>query len=157
MNDEIEFPQLPEGVGPHEGRELELMLAGKKPLAMFSEAIVLPLSDFYPEKDFMEHVSLGTLIRRDEIYRPRDGAIACQYVYYALPHEVDRIDKIHNLMCEVWENGRKVTEDDERMIGRLLGYTDSEITAFLQWTRNSVSHKKGRPKSTSSVSPPGLI
>lgn len=29
--------EIPEGIGPHEGKELELMLAGKKPLAMFSD------------------------------------------------------------------------------------------------------------------------
>ena len=42
-------------IGPHEGRELELMLAGKKPLALFSaptfEAETLPIKDFAPYVD----------------------------------------------------------------------------------------------------------
>jgi len=46
-------------IGPHDDRELELMLAGRKPLAMFTE--VLPLeSGLIPEADFAPHVASGS-------------------------------------------------------------------------------------------------
>lgn len=137
MTDETEIPAYPEGIGPHEGRELELMLAGKKPLAMFYEAVVLPVSDFYPEEDFMVHVESGALIRRDEIYQPRSGDIAGHYVYYALPSEVWRIDAIHELQLNFFSGRKNWTEDDEWTIGRLLGYSDQEISTFIEWTRNN--------------------
>ena len=47
----------PPGVGPHEGKELDLMLAGTKPLALFSDAVEGASS--FPEADFVPHVAAG--------------------------------------------------------------------------------------------------
>jgi len=129
MNDENEFPDLPEGVGPHEERELELMLAGKKPLAMFYEGVAIPVSEVYPEEDFMPYVESGLLIRRDEIYQPHDGSMAGHYVYYALSNEVWRFDEIHRLQHACLVEGQPWTEDHDRKLGQLLGYTENEISA----------------------------
>lgn len=133
MNDEPERPYFPEGVGPHDDRELELMLAGKKPLAMFYEAVTLPISDFYPEEDFLPHVAAGRLIRRDEIYQNLNHPIAALYVYYALPGEEWRIDEMHALQLKSHAGG-PWTKDDERRTGFLLGYSEDEIQAWLTWT-----------------------
>ncbi|SCA55967.1 Hemocin immunity protein (fragment) [Candidatus Terasakiella magnetica] len=46
---------LPEGVGPHEEKELDLMLSGDKPLAMFSDTI--PSSMELPEVKFQPYRS----------------------------------------------------------------------------------------------------
>lgn len=135
MSDENELPELPEGIGPHEGRELELMLAGKKPLAMFSEAVAVPVSDLYPEEDFMPYVESGALIRRDEIYHPRNLPMAVHAVYYALPGEEWRIEEIHALQSIFAHGERKRSEDDERAIGRLLGYSENDILKFIEWAR----------------------
>jgi hypothetical protein len=81
---------LPDGVGPHEGRELELLLSGSKPMAMFYEADTFPVSALYPEEQFMAHVQSDVLVRRDEFYRGEDG-VSVHYVYYALPIEAWRI------------------------------------------------------------------
>jgi hypothetical protein len=123
----------PEGIGPHEGRELELMLAGKKPLAMFYEGLTLPISDFYPEEDFLQHVKSGALIRREEIYKSPRHEIPCLYVYYALPGEEWRIEEIHRLNYDGLVGGRPWTEEHEQKIGYLLGYSESEISAWLDW------------------------
>ncbi len=40
----------PAWMGPYEGRELTLMLAGEKPLAMFGNAV--QHRDLFPEADF---------------------------------------------------------------------------------------------------------
>jgi hypothetical protein len=135
MTDEIENPELPEGVGPHEGRELELMLAGKKPLAMFSEAIAVPVSDLYPEEEFMSHVASGTFIRRDKIYQPHNLPMAIHVIYYALPNEAWRIDELDALQSAFATGGRDCTEDDERSIGHLLGYSEREISTFIEWCK----------------------
>jgi len=47
MDDEID---LPPGIGPHNDRELELMLAGTKPMAMFSDAV--HVSAYFPRRRF---------------------------------------------------------------------------------------------------------
>lgn len=140
MNDEPERPSLPEGVGPHEERELELMLGGKKPLAMFYEAVVLPVSDFYPEEEFMPHVEAKRLIRRDEIYQPHNHPIAAQYVYYALPGEEWRIDEMHALQLRSHADG-PWTEEDEQRTGFLLGYSPDEIQAWLNWVRGKIKYR----------------
>ena len=136
MNDEPERPVFPEGIGPHEGRELELMLAGKKPLAMFYEAVVLPVSDFYPKEDFMPHVEAGTFIRRDEIYPSRHSDIPAHNVYYALAREAWRLEEIHQLQAGLFIDGKPWTAEDDRKIGQLLGYSESEIEAWLNWIRD---------------------
>lgn len=59
-------PQAPPGVGPHELRELELMLAGTKPAAMFGEAV--QFRDIIPEDDFAPYVASGRTLKR-EYYR----------------------------------------------------------------------------------------
>jgi hypothetical protein len=64
--------------------ELELMLAGTKPAAMFGEEW--------------------------------------------------RIDALHELNLVVRNKLRSWTAADERETGRLLGYTDAEVEAFLKWT-----------------------
>jgi hypothetical protein len=137
MSDEPEIPTYPEGVGPHEGRELELMLAGKKPLAMFSESVVVPVSDFYPEEEFMVHVKAGTLIRHDETFQLQDLPTAIHAVYYALPSEEWRIKKMHELHLIIAHKVRPWTDDDERTVGRLLGYSDNEVSIFIAWKKQT--------------------
>ncbi|BDW88224.1 hypothetical protein [Thalassospira tepidiphila] len=51
MDDEID---LPPGIGPHNDRELELMLAGTKPQAIFpSDAVQRPP----PKAEFTRHLA----------------------------------------------------------------------------------------------------
>jgi len=54
---------MPKEIGPHEGRELGLMLAGEKPLAMFSD--IVPSSYEWPDALFEPYVSSGVLLKRD--------------------------------------------------------------------------------------------
>jgi len=54
---------IPNGVGPHEFRELELMLAGIKPLAMFFD--VIPPTIELPEAEFEPSLKSGQIILRD--------------------------------------------------------------------------------------------
>jgi hypothetical protein len=134
MNRELETLDLPEGVGPHEGRELELMLAGVKPMAMFSGGPGECIADFYREDEFMVHVRKGAISRRDETYFIKSLSASSRYIYYALANETWRVDKMHELQrefaaTEIW------TEDRDREVGRLLGYTESEITTFLSWKK----------------------
>ncbi len=128
-----ERPDIPEGIGPHELRELELMLAGEKPLAMFSD--VVPSSFEWPEADFEPHVQAGTFIKREEILRHPDMLFPMRLVYYALPQEAWRIEKLHAINAEIHAGRRKSTNQDEFETGRLLGYSDEQVRVFLHWIR----------------------
>jgi hypothetical protein len=58
----------PSVASTHTGRELELMLAGDKPLAMFcAEISELPEELFIPEAAFAVHVKSGRFVRRELI------------------------------------------------------------------------------------------
>jgi hypothetical protein len=121
--------------GPHEQRELELMLAGEKPLAMFTE--VWPVeSGFIPEDDFRPHVHAGRMIMREAFEpapaignRPENLKIRC--VLYALPNEAWRIDAML-LLRSIYARQGGWDEGLERMIGSLLGYSQADIDTFIE-------------------------
>ena len=121
----------PEGVGPHEGRELELMLAGKKPLASFGDFVG---SDYeVPEADFAPYVADGTFVRREVVY-PSQGPLAPgRYVYFARAGEEWRIEAIHRIHERLFVHGESTSPDIEREIGRLLGYAEADIEQYIAW------------------------
>lgn len=121
------------GIGPHELRELDLMLAGTKPAAMFGEAV--QFREIIPEADFAPHVAAGRIVKRDYYWDDKESGHTFVEIYYALPGEEWRIDALHELNLVAYNKLRPWTPDDDREIGRLLGYTDAEIDAFLEWTK----------------------
>ena len=103
----------------HTNRELGLMLAGRKPLAMFVDG-----EGRFPEmvlrylRLFDRHVASERLIRRDRFARDSmNPAYASHRILFALPSEAWRIDA----MIELKES-KHWTRDHERREGELLGY-----------------------------------
>src|SRR5438128_1255759 len=109
-----------DGTAPHEGRELELMLAGRKPLAMFVE-IVPYESGIIPDEEFAPHVAAGRIVMR-EVFKTdlrlpasvRDGRV--RHVLYALPNEAWRIDAML-LLFDVYDQQGGWDAGLERMTG----------------------------------------
>ena len=126
-------PVLPVGVGPHAERELLLMLAGSKPAAMFSEAV--QHRSIMPEADFAPYVADGRLVKREYLTGDPQTGIEFIHIYYALPGEEWRIDALHKLEVGIQQRTIVATPEIETEIGRLLGYTEDEIAAYLIWTR----------------------
>jgi len=138
---EDEDAPLPPGIGPHEGRELELMLAGTKPLAMFNDD--LPEGMEPPEDAFDPHVRAGTLVKR-EITVPHPNAglgedeqiggadLSLRYVFFALPDEVWRIDRLIEIQRGFFEENMQTMPALETEIGRLLGYDEADIETFVR-------------------------
>ena len=122
---------LPEGVAPHEGRELELMLAGEKPLSMFGDAVGFAAE--VPEADFAPYVADGILIRRETVYTPPGRGLPGRFVYFARAGEEWRIDALHRINVRLFVNGESTDPEIEREVGRLLGYADSDIERYLEW------------------------
>ena len=122
-------------IGPHEDRELELMLGGRKPLAMFTE-ISPDETGLIPEAEFAPYVESGRLVVR-EVFEPLEGVSEdsgrqfVRRVLYALPGESWRIDAML-LVCRVAANLRRWDEGLERVIGELLGYDKRQIDTFVE-------------------------
>ena len=101
----------------HTNRELGLMLAGQKPLAMFVEA-----ESRFPDvllsyfRLFDRHVASGQLVRRDHFSRPNSQYVLHR-VLFALPAEVWRIDAMIEL-----KEFQKWSREQEQREGELLGY-----------------------------------
>lgn len=123
--------ELPPSIGPHEGRELELMLAGKKPLAMFNDD--RPEHMVSPEIVFDTYVAKGLFVK-DEIFVPssanKDGRL--RYYYYALPGEEWRIRRMIELHRGFFVNRVPTTRELETEIGLLLGYDEADIAVYIE-------------------------
>ena len=122
--------EFPSGIGPHEGRELELMLLGEKPLAMFNDD--LPEDMEPPEISFDPYVAEGRFVK-SEVFVPasafKDGRL--RYYFYALPGEEWRIGRLIEIQRGFFEDAVKTTPELETETGRLLGYDDADIQKFI--------------------------
>jgi hypothetical protein len=111
---------LPEGVGPHEGREFELMQAGVKDLALFVELKPDGLESFVEQSEFaaVEFVS-----------PPKMGISVPVWIVWRLGFENEATQ-----LREEYETATvgDWSTDRERRIGRLLGYSRSDIEVYIQ-------------------------
>jgi len=124
--------ETPKGIGPHEGRELELMLAQKKPLAMFSE--IVPSSYEWPDQKFEPYVVSGKLVKKEFLVETPDGRHQVRYLFFALPNEAWRIDEAYALSRMHFKSWSKEAEEACVRLGRLLGYTEEDIRIFALWS-----------------------
>ncbi len=126
----------------HTDRELALMLAGKKPLAAFSETYpgVEAERGLIPEDAFHPHVESGRIVKREHISPPNEKSpklkgqrLGTRRVLYALPGEEWRIDAYLLL----WKTAEKAGwgEGFERLEGSLLGYEEWQNDAFIEWKK----------------------
>jgi hypothetical protein len=116
----------------HTGRELELMLAGQKPLAMFYAFVSeLPWEELIPDEAFAPHVQAGRVLRQhlDMKYTDSSGRSSdLRYVFYALPSQEWRI-QVMTVLKQALYSGAGWNETCERVEGMLLGYTSEECDA----------------------------
>ncbi|MEQ8392174.1 MAG: hypothetical protein RIB30_14380 [Thalassospira sp.] len=134
MDDDFE---LPPGIGPHNDRELELMLAGTKPMALFSDAV--HVSDYFPDADFAPHVETGKIIRVEEIIP--DEPYGIRYLFFALPGEEWRIEEALILCRNLRARTVKDHDADSARMGELLGYSREDIETFLAHAKIGGNHE----------------
>lgn len=131
----LSFDDLPYQI--HTNRELALMLARKKPLAVFVGVYFTTLEfEQIPEEGvFHPYVASGRFVKREYIeIVGREGASKTRRILYARPSESWRIDSYILLM----QTARKVgwNEGFERIEGALLGYEEWQLDAHIS-SRNS--------------------
>jgi hypothetical protein len=120
-------------IGPHEGQELELLLNGNKPLAVFMD--VVPESGdiderIIPEKTFAPYVQSGRLIRIARQMKDEDGSVL-QYVCFTPPDQIWRAKSYLWLHQLIHTRQIEYTDQMDILFGRLLGYTKADIQDFI--------------------------
>jgi hypothetical protein len=112
---------FPPGIGPHEGRELELLLSGDKPVARFR----LDGLDQDYEDEFEAAVARGDILRFDFPSAEPAG----HRRYYCRRGQEWRVKVMELFLSETQD----FTEEDlHRMDGALLGYDQADIDLFIQ-------------------------
>jgi hypothetical protein len=124
----------PAFVGPHEGREFDLMTTGEKHLSMF-EVEGAEEYDDYPDARFEAAVAEGKFIKdvRLELYAlPNHVQMSVRVILYARQDEAWRIPAMH-MVRDVYRSAEWGWHPDlERMIGALLGYRKEDVEAFIE-------------------------
>ncbi|WP_421398543.1 hemin receptor [Agrobacterium fabrum] len=115
--------------GSHSGRELELMMLGKKPMAMFIADDSVP-PDKIGDAEFRPYVENGQIIKN--VYR--NDELKFESRCYCLPSEEWR-GKLKNFLFQSSCEGKlppTFTSDDKaRIDGILLGYTKESIERHI--------------------------
>jgi hypothetical protein len=134
----------------HTGRELELMLLGVKPLAVFYDSYPEePCEEIIPENAFQPYVEAGSFEKREYIRfldKPPPATHSHvkgnRYVIYSIPEERWRIDAY----IEMKEQSRVLgwSEEFERREGFLYGYEDWQTDAWITYLLGS-AHAKNFP------------
>jgi hypothetical protein len=129
----VKSDQQPSFVGPHEGRELDLMLVGKKHLAMFSFEIDIE-REIFPEQKFDLHVAVGRFVKdiRTVEFVSGDAQIRMHNILYATANEVWRISAMRMIQDIYYSMGPGWRPDLERVIGSLLGYERNDVELFIE-------------------------
>lgn len=120
----------------HTNRELVLMLEGKKPLSVFSGAHPPDTAvEEIPERLFDPYVATGRFKKKEYFEKlKQDSAISIRRVLYALSSESWRIEAYILLLKTAQKSGW--SEGFERMEGSLLGYTDIQNDAYLEFLKD---------------------
>jgi hypothetical protein len=124
----------PSFLGPHEDRELELMLAGKKHLSSFFLEVGIE-REIFPEGQFDLHVAEGLFLKdvRIDHYVSADGEeISARSVLYATASEAWRIPAMRMIQDIYRSMGPGWRPDLERVIGSLLGYDRNDVELFVE-------------------------
>ena len=135
MKDSAGNDPPPSFVGPHDGRELELMLEGKKHLSMFSVEDGVEYED-YPDKRFDAFTSEGRFVKEVRIGKlvlANGVEISTRRILYATASEAWRIPAML-MIQDIYATlipGRR--PDLERAIGWLLGYDQGDVKLFVEW------------------------
>lgn len=120
---------VPRGVGPHNGRELELMLQGDKPMALFGAEPGMDAEDV-GDTGFAPFVEEGRILKFTHI----DPKTSVEDRRYCLPTEEWRckLSLLISRMCRSGEAFDIFTSNDlARLEGTLLGHSKEDIEAFI--------------------------
>lgn len=109
--------ELPDGVGPHEGIEFELMREGKKNVALFFELKPDGLESILADGFIM--LQFAQFTHKDKTYFTR--------IVFRSGFETEAI----RLKEIVTDSSQGIDPDREHEIGRILSYKPEQVDAFI--------------------------
>lgn len=122
-------------IGPHQGKELELMLAGRKHLALFYDVFTDGHENneiIIPEESFKPYVDSGAILRHSrDITAAKDGTVIT-YVCFTLPGHAWRAEAFFWIVQQTIGGGAFSDHAFETIIGRLLGYSEEDIQDYIK-------------------------
>ncbi len=117
------------------------MLAGEKPFAFFHDVLISGHSipeEVIPENAFAPYVENTSIVRvARDVNNLRKGGVI-RYVCFCLPGQVWRAEFFLWLETEFMAGRIAYSPAHDEIIGKLLRYTDEDISEFLQ-RKKSVS------------------
>ena len=121
----------------HTNKELRLMLAGEKPLAVFAidHTPSFGRTEALGGQDFATEVEAGRMVERSEWFSSED-AHNIEYLFFAVKGEEWRIEA-YLLLLEMLYQVRTWSWRLEWMMGRLLGYYYEEAEYHHKRNYNS--------------------
>ncbi len=134
---------MPDLIGPHVGRELELMLSGEKKLAYFCDVVPESgeiLEEIIPERAFAPHVAAGFIMRFSQDETCTKTGHIVKSVCFTLPGEEWRAAFTFWLGKERANGIYRGDSSDDVVFGRVLGYSLKEIHAFLDHQKKLRTH-----------------
>jgi hypothetical protein len=121
-------------IGPHEGKELELMLAGEKPLAAFGD-IIPPdgeiSEEIIPEQKFAPYVKAGAIKRFAADISYKNSKEMVRVICFTLPGEEWRAQFMIWYKAAFYSDRIPYDPSQEYIIGELLGYSTEDIAHFI--------------------------
>lgn len=121
-------------IGPHQGKELELMLSGTKHLALFSDEVIAGNTiseEIIPDQAFMPYLNRLFVRMEKDIYFLKTKTMI-RYVCFTTQGEEWRAKTIFWIKEEMAKTEKKFDPVFETMIGRLLGYTEEDIKDYIE-------------------------
>lgn len=115
-------------IGPHVGKELELMLQFKKDLALFYTDSEIP-------EEFFPFIDNGTFkVRSFSLSNDEFG------ITYFIIFRLEHINKAKELENIIRLSAFRIDIEADRKIGALLGYHPDDIEYFVQHSLKSISN-----------------
>ncbi len=134
--DNDELPPMTRGyafeskfLGPHQNKELRLMLAGKKPFAM----VDTDLMSKRKQAEWWHATAIGKVIHTIGI------DVRNEVDYFSVPGEEWRMEKAREVFQDVRDTGN-MTNEHHIALGQLFGYDDKAVQYFVN-SRPSVSNE----------------
>lgn len=109
---------LPEGVGPHEGQEFDLMRKGEKDVALFFELRPDGLDEILKD---------GFCLLKFPQFEHKGQTIFTRIVFRQ-GFEADAI----RLKEIVMDNSKGIQPEREHEIGKILSYTPAQVAAYIK-------------------------
>lgn len=132
-NKSIDMTEQLGKLSPHEGQELELLLSGEKPIALFYD--LLPV-------EFLKHLEQGTL---SMLSKDIETSLSLPFSIMLIYKDASLADLNELMICI--ETLFKETNFEkciklERRVGQLLGYSEQDIEFYIQHISNRHLRRK---------------